>query len=348
MAAETAARAAAAVPAAALSEGDGAPPLLRAALAETVDELAGEIVDLSRDIHSHPEVGYAEHHAVAAVAGLLRAHGVEPTVGVYGMDTALRAVVGPTTRADPGPVVSAPVCDTAARVAVPADSAPAAPSSDPIPVIAILAEYDALPGIGLLRQQILPMDRLHAVVVDGGRVPNVVPERSELNIFVRSKYPETLKDLVGRVEDVLRGAALMTGTGLEIITPPYTNEMPVRSNGPLGRSWVRSRRERGRDPLPAGVVSETIAAGTDFGNVSQRLPGIHPLIKVTDRTGVALHTREMERAAGGATGDAAAVDGAYGLAAVALDWLHDGGFRRAVRTDFEAGGTVDVEHFWQE
>ena len=205
-----------------------------------------------------------------------------------------------------------------------------------------------LMGIGLLRQQILPMDRLHAVVVDGGRVPNVVPERSELNIFVRSKYPETLKDLVGRVEDVLRGAALMTGTGLEIITPPYTNEMPVRSNGPLGRSWVRSQRERGRDPLPAGVVSETIAAGTDFGNVSQRLPGIHPLIKVTDRTGVALHTREMERAAGGATGDAAAVDGAYGLAAVALDWLHDGGFRRAVRTDFEAGGTVDVEHFWQE
>ena len=94
-------------------------------------------------------------------------------------------------------------------------------------------------------------------------------------------------------------------------------------------------------------MSETIAAGTDFGNVSQRLPGIHPLIKVTDRTGVALHTREMERAAGGATGDAAAVDGAYGLAAVALDWLHDADLRRAVREDFEAGGgAVDVEHFW--
>ena len=386
MAAETAARAAAAVPAAALSEGDGAPPLLRAALAETVDELAGEIVDLSRDIHSHPEVGYAEHHAVAAVAGLLRAHGVEPTVGVYGMDTALRAVVGPTTRADPGPVASAPVCDTAARVAVPADSAPAAPSSDPIPVIAILAEYDALPGIGhacghnvmcansvgaflalvelarrdpaalpgrvvlqttpaeepdtakeilsrrgmldgvdaaiqthsyaydlvdqtwlgvrriravftgvpahaasqpfmgrnaldaatvvlmgigLLRQQILPMDRLHAVVVDGGRVPNVVPERSELNIFVRSKYPETLKDMVGRVEDVLRGAALMTGTGLEIITPPYTNEMPVRSNGPLGRSWVRSQRERGRTRCrPASCPRRSRRAPTSATSLS--------------------------------------------------------------------------------
>ena len=204
-----------------------------------------------------------------------------------------------------------------------------------------------LNGISLLRQQILPMDRLHAVVVDGGQAPNIIPERSELNLFVRSKYPETLKDLVGRVEDVLRGAALMTGTGLEIITPEYTNEMPVRANGPLTAAWVRSQRERGRDPLPFGVVPETIAAGTDFGNISQRVPGIHPLIRVTDRTDVALHTREMERAAGSPTGDAAAVDGAYGLAAVALDWLHDAGFRGAVRADFEAtGGAIDVEHFW--
>ena len=205
----------------------------------------------------------------------------------------------------------------------------------------------ALAGIGMMRQQILPMDRLHAVVVDGGRVPNVIPERSELNIFVRSKYPETLKDLVGRVEDLLRGAALMTGAGVEIITPEYTNEMPVRTNGPLTAAWVRSQRERGRDPLPAGVVPETIAAGTDFGNVSQRVPGIHPLIKVTDRPDVALHTREMERAAGSSSGDGAAVDGAYGLAAVALDWLYDADFRRAVRADFEAaGGAVDVENFW--
>ena len=450
MAVETAARAGAAAPATALGEGDGAPPALREALADVVAELAPQIVALSRDIHAHPELGYREHHAVAAVAGRLRAHGLEAEVGVYGMDTALRAEIGAGAPDGGGPG-GAP--DGAGLGAV-----------GGAPTIAILAEYDALPGIGhacghnvmcansvgaflalaalarrasdalpgcvvlqttpaeepdtakerlalagmldgidaaiqthsyahdvadqtwlgvrriravftgvpahaasqpfmgrnaldaaalvlngisLLRQQILPMDRLHAVVVDGGQAPNIIPERSELNLFVRSKYPETLKDLVGRVEDVLRGAALMTGTGLEIITPEYTNEMPVRANGPLTAAWVRSQRERGRDPLPFGVVPETIAAGTDFGNISQRVPGIHPLIKVTDRTDVALHTREMERAAGSPTGDAAAVDGAYGLAAVALDWLHDAGFRGAVRADFEAtGGAIDVEHFW--
>ena len=441
MAAETAARAGVAAPAAALGESDGAPAAVREALAGAVADLAPEVVALSRDVHAHPEVGYCEHHAVAAVAGLLRAHGLEAEVGVYGMDTALRAEIGTgapdgggpggghgapaiavlaeydalpgighgcghnvmcassvgaflalaslarrEATALPGRVIlqttPAEECDTAKerlavagmlegvdaavqthsyacdvadqtwlgvrRVRAVFTGVPAHAASQPfMGRNALDAVTLVLNGIGLLRQQILPWDRVHAVVVDGGQVPNIIPERSELSFMIRSKYPETLRDLVGRVEDVLRGAALMTGTGLEIITPDYTNEMPVRANGPLTAAWVRSQRERGRDPLPAGVLPETVAAGTDFGNVSQRVPGIHPLIKVTDSADVALHTREMARAAGSPTGDAAAVDGAYGLAAVVLDWLHDAAFRAAVRADFEAtGGAVDVEHFW--
>ena len=446
---ETQARKAAAGPAASLADGEGSPAELREALAAAVEGLAGEIVALSHAVHDNPEVGYEERFAVSTVADLLRAHGIEPDVGVYGMETALRAeFTGAAGNADNvGAVGNADNADS------------------PAPAIAILAEYDALPGIGhgcghnvmagnsvgaflalhelerrrpgsvpgrvvlqttpaeecstakevlavrgmldgidaavqthsysydlthqtwlgvrriraiftgvpahaasqpfmgrnaldaatlaltgfgLLRQQILPMDRLHAIVVDGGDVPNIVPERTEISLLARSKYPETLKDLVARVEDVLRGAALMTGTGLEIVTSETTNEMPVRTNGPLTRAWVRSQRERGRDPLPAGVVTETIAAGTDFGNVSVRIPGIHPLIKVAD-SDVALHTREMAAAAGSPSGDAAATDGAYGLASVALDYLHDAEFRAAVRRDFEeAGGVIDVEHFWDE
>ena len=446
---ETQARKAAAGPAASLADGEGSPAELREALAAAVEGLAGEIVALSHAVHDNPEVGYEERFAVSTVADLLRAHGIEPDVGVYGMETALRAeLTGAVGNADSAGAVGN------------ADNA-----DSPAPAIAILAEYDALPGIGhgcghnvmagnsvgaflalhelerrrpgsvpgrvvlqttpaeecstakevlavrgmldgidaavqthsysydlthqtwlgvrriraiftgvpahaasqpfmgrnaldaatlaltgfgLLRQQILPMDRLHAIVVDGGDVPNIVPERTEISLLARSKYPETLKDLVARVEDVLRGAALMTGTGLEIVTSETTNEMPVRTNGPLTRAWVRSQRERGRDPLPAGVVTETIAAGTDFGNVSVRIPGIHPLIKVAD-SDVALHTREMAAAAGSPSGDAAATDGAYGLASVALDYLHDAEFRAAVRRDFEeAGGVIDVEHFWDE
>jgi len=57
----------------------------------------------------------------------------------------------------------------------------------------------------------------------------------------------------------------------------------------------------------------------------------------------------MPEAAAAPTGDSAALDGAYGLAAVALDWLHDAELRRAVRADFEAtGGAIDVAGFWEE
>jgi len=203
----------------------------------------------------------------------------------------------------------------------------------------------SLAGLGLLRQQIGAMDRLHAVVRQGGDVPNIIPDHALVDIYVRSKYPETLRDLVDRTVDVFRGAALMTGTGVQFLWDTVTNEMPVRDNGPLLESWVRAQRRRGREPLPAGVVPESIAAGTDFGNVSLRVPGIHPLVSVGDEN-LSLHTREMAEAAGGPGGDRAVLDGAYGLASVALDVLADAGLLARVRDDFDAaGGVVDVAHF---
>ncbi len=201
-------------------------------------------------------------------------------------------------------------------------------------------------GMGLLRQHMLPSDRMHAVVTDGGLVPNVVPERAEMSVIVRSLDSATLRDLVSRVEDVFRGAALATGCGVEILTGETTNEMPVRANGPLSQAWVRAQNAAGRTVLPRGVITEVIAAGTDFGNVSQRVPGIHPLIKIAPE-GTALHTHEFATAAGSPQGDRAAVDGAWGLASVALDYLSDPQLRQAVRADFEAsGGVVDVASFW--
>lgn len=201
-------------------------------------------------------------------------------------------------------------------------------------------------GMGLLRQHMLPSDRMHAVVTDGGLVPNVVPERAEMSVIVRSLDAATLRDLVARVEDVFRGAALATGCGVEILTGKTTNEMPVRANGPLSQAWVRAQNAAGRTVLPRGVITEVIAAGTDFGNVSQRVPGIHPLIKIAPE-GTALHTHEFATAAGSPLGDRAAVDGAWGLASVALDYLSDPQLRAAVRADFEAsGGVVDVASFW--
>ncbi|GAA4415025.1 M20 family metallopeptidase [Georgenia halophila] len=205
----------------------------------------------------------------------------------------------------------------------------------------------AYQGIGLLRQQITPADRIHATITEGGTSPNVVTERAVMRLYARSKYPDTLRDLSDRLDDVARGAALMTGTEVEIgWDDGAAPSLPVRTNHTLTGRWVAAQRRRGRDPLPSGVLSETIAASTDFGNVSFRVPGIHPLIKVAE-SGVALHTAEFAEAAGGPAASSAALDGAAGLAMTALDYLCDADLRAAVHEEFAAqGGPIDVERYF--
>ena len=201
-------------------------------------------------------------------------------------------------------------------------------------------------GIGLMRQQTPPSDRIHAVIREGGERASVVPDHAKLDLYVRSQRPETLRDLSQRVEDVARGAALMTGCGVSIRWDQHPPSLPVRTNEALTGRWVTSQRRRGRDPLPLGVVSTTLAASTDFGNVSYRLPGIHPVIRIAPAD-VALHTREFAAAAVSEDARSAAADGAYGLAATVLDVLHDPQLAAAVTAEFEAaGGAIDVPSFF--
>ena len=433
MRAETRERAVALSAPPALDDGQGSPPGRHERLGRLLEGLGPELVGLSHDVHDHPETGWNEHYAMAAVGALLESHGIDHEDGVFDVATALRAEVGAIDDARapavailceydalpgighgcghnvmcaqalgaflalaaldreldgglPGRVVlqTTPAEENstckellahegafdgvgaavmahsygydlahqtwlgARRFRVVFTGVPAHASAAPfMGRNALDAAVLALNGISMLRQQLSPTDRVHAIIVDGGQVPNIVPERAEVSARVRSKYPETLVDLFRRVSDIFHGAGLMTGVGVEIIADELPNEMPVRDNRPLLKSWVRAERERGREPLPFGVVTESVAAGTDFGNVSVRIPGIHPLVSVGDES-LMLHTREMEEAAGSAAGDAAVLDGAYGLAAVAADYLDDARLREQVRADFEAeGGVIDVEEMFR-
>lgn len=199
----------------------------------------------------------------------------------------------------------------------------------------------AYQGIGLLRQQMPPSDRVHAVVAEGGTRPSIITDSATLALYVRSAYPETLVDLSGRVERVMRGAALMTDTTVEIAWDAYPPSLPVRGSAALGGRWVASQEGRGREVLPAGVVPDVLAASTDFGNVSVRVPGIHPMIAITGPD-VALHTSAFAAAAATERAETAAVDGAVGLAHTAWDLLADDELAAAVREEFlAAGGPLD-------
>ena len=72
----------------------------------------------------------------------------------------------------------------------------------------------------------------------------------------------------------------------------------------------------------------------------------NPDYEVSDAE-VALHTREFAAAAKTPAAESAALDGAYGLACTALDFLADDALAAAVTEEFARdGGAIDVEHFF--
>ena len=138
----------------------------------------------------------------------------------------------------------------------------------------------------------------------------------------------------------------MTGTAVELSWDEHPPSLPIRTNNALTGRWVRAQQARGRAPLPAGVVSDTLAASTDFGNVSYRIPGIHPLISIASPD-TALHTSGVAAAANTEAAEQGAYDGAAGLALTALDYLCDPDLQRAVADEFAAqGGPIDVPAYF--
>jgi amidohydrolase len=211
---------------------------------------------------------------------------------------------------------------------------------------ALDAAVAAYQGVAAMRQHLPGTDRVHGVFTDGGARPNVVPERAALLFYVRSAAPETLRDLAARLEDVARGAAAMTGCTVDLVWDELPAYLPIRHNRTLAARWTVNQEPVGRTPLPPGVVPEFLTGSTDLGNLSYRMPAIHPMIAVSGPT-VALHTVEFAAASGSATGDRAVHDGALGLALTAVDYLADPELRADVHAEFAAaGGPLDVPHYF--
>jgi amidohydrolase len=204
---------------------------------------------------------------------------------------------------------------------------------------AVVAGYQ---GIAMLRQHVPDTDRVHGVITDGGQRPNVVPETAEALYYVRSATPETLADLCRRVEAVVVAGAAMTGCGYTLHWDEQPAYLPIRANLELAARWTRHQARRGRSALPPGVTPASLAGSTDLGNVSVRVPSIHPMIAIADPD-TSMHTTQFATAAASPAGDRAVLDGAVGLALTALDVLADPAVLAAVRAEFEAqGGVLDV------
>ena len=68
-------------------------------------------------------------------------------------------------------------------------------------------------GTNFLREHMIPVARIHYAITDaGGKSPNVVQPHAEVLYLIRAPHNKLVQELYERVNDIARGAALMTGT----------------------------------------------------------------------------------------------------------------------------------------
>ncbi len=195
-------------------------------------------------------------------------------------------------------------------------------------------------GIGMLREHILDTDRVHGIVTKGGDAPNIVPAEARGTWFIRSRTNAELEQLVPKMFDVFKGAALMMGCSVEIRTtaPSYAE---VRTDEAMAALWRANAEALGRTSLP--VQPGDGAASTDMGNVSYAMPTIHPFLAI-DSGGANIHTTAFEQAAASPSGDQAVIDGAIGMAWTAIDMATDHTRARLCSTTFRVKDVPEADN----
>lgn len=180
----------------------------------------------------------------------------------------------------------------------------------------LLLAYQAISN---LRQHIRPSERIHGIVTDGGLAPNIVPAIASGDFYVRAANAEQLKQLKPRVQACFDAGAKASGARLEIDWSDV-DYLDLNTNWPLAEHFQRNAESLGREFYPMERLGPGAAGSTDMGNVSHRVPSIHPMLAAAPRN-VVIHNPEFAKWAGSEMGDRAALDGAKALAMTAVDYL---------------------------
>jgi amidohydrolase len=203
---------------------------------------------------------------------------------------------------------------------------------------ALDAVVTAYQSIAQLRQHIKQSERLHGIITEGGLAANIVPERAACRFYVRAVDIHELGELKKRVHQCFEGAALSTGTRAEIKWG-NTDYLDMKTNWPVADAFMKNAQGLGREFFPVKEIPHGFAGSTDMGNVSHRVPSIHPMLAVAP-AGVIIHNAEFATWAASDKGDQAVIDGAKALAFTALEVMSDRGLLDTMKNDFEA--TKDI------
>ncbi|WP_370962419.1 M20 family metallopeptidase [Amycolatopsis sp. cg9] len=190
------------------------------------------------------------------------------------------------------------------------------PTGDPEAGIDALAALIQLFGaMSALRQRLPAGSHVQGIITHGGEATNIVPDRAEGRFGLRALTTGALERLVEDVTAAAQGTALATGTKVDVER--------------AGRGYAHFRD----NPVLSGRFTEHLAAcgiqatppapgvylgSSDVGDVSIRVPAIHPFVAITAAEH-ADHTAEFAAAAASPRARSAMLASAAALARTAID-----------------------------
>ncbi|HKS71116.1 MAG TPA: M20 family metallopeptidase [Ktedonobacterales bacterium] len=174
-------------------------------------------------------------------------------------------------------------------------------------------------GIDALRQHVKPEARIHGIIRHGGDATNVVPHRASASFGIRAGSREYLETLVEQVRRIAEGAALMTGTTVEI-TQPEATYLDERPSYVIGRRYTENMRAAGMEI--SAEKKERGSYSTDFGNVSYLIPAATGSFAISHEA-IPGHSQAVVEAACSGYGMQQMLKVSKALALTALDLLTD-------------------------
>lgn len=194
---------------------------------------------------------------------------------------------------------------------------------------ALQAVIQTFNGIDHLRPLMPLKANINGVILEGGRVPNVIPEYACCSFSVRADTVFDLHEIVSYVENAIAAAERLTGARAKIEkTRVYTERYPNRMIAERLKANIAQFDEVMAYPDPKMKVGSS-----DIGNLSLELPVIHSYLRIAE-PGVNAHSVDFTRASASEFAHEQMIKGAKALAMTGWDIFSDEGLRKKIREEF--------------
>lgn len=224
-------------------------------------------------------------------------------------------------------------------------------------------------AVNMMREHIPSATRIHYVITNGGKAPNVVPDFAEVYYYVRHPSRQYVASIWERVQKAAQGAALATGTtveeeiigGVHEILPNDVLSQLMHENlkGIGGMKYtpeelkyaeeISKTQGMGIRELSSVETIESLAneglssASTDVGDVSWAVPTVG-LRTATWVPGTPAHSWQAVAAGGTSIGRKGMVIAAKALATTAIDLFQNEKIISEAKAEFEKRRGADFTY----